>query len=186
MADETIELRTEYVRVDEIMPAVRNPRSHPIEDIIGSIVELGFIEQPIVDERTGRLVAGHGRQEALLEMHLRGMDRPPQVRVDDDGMWLAPVQRGWASVDDLEADRAVVALNLQGEWEESGLAAMLKDLSKTSTGLAGTGYTPPDLDKMLANLAPPKFEPTPAGDQPRLDVRNPTICPACGHSFHKA
>jgi ParB-like chromosome segregation protein Spo0J len=55
----------------------------------------GVVEPPVLDERTGRLVAGHGRLEAFAEARAVGLDAPEGVRVNAKGEWLVPVIRGW-------------------------------------------------------------------------------------------
>src|SRR5690242_1392328 len=95
--------RVEYVRLDELRPAPRNPKTHDSEGINRSISHFGLAELPLLDERTGLLVAGHGRLDELKRIHGNGSATPPDgLRVDADGMWLVPVIRGWASRSDAD------------------------------------------------------------------------------------
>jgi hypothetical protein len=54
----------------------------------------GVVEPPVLDERTGRLVAGHGRLEAFAEARAVGLDVPEGVRINAQGEWLVPVISG--------------------------------------------------------------------------------------------
>ena len=55
-------LRVEYVPLGDVKIARRNPKGHDLATIRASILRHGLGDVAgIVDERTGRLVAGHGR-----------------------------------------------------------------------------------------------------------------------------
>lgn len=148
------------VDLDELRAkfALRNPKAHNAAGLRTSINEFGFVDLPVIDERTGRVVGGHGRIEDLLG--LRAADKPPPERggvVVRDGRWLVPTQRGWASKGDDEAHAAGVALNHQGEglWDRPDLSSLLADLAgREPTLFAATGFTPEDLADMLQSLGP--------------------------------
>ena len=53
-----------YVPLQDLEPAARNPKRHHV-DLGSSIARFGYADGVILDERTGRLVAGHGRLEDL-------------------------------------------------------------------------------------------------------------------------
>ena len=59
----------EYVPLSELdgLRAKRNPKGHDKAVIGGSIAAFGFAAPPLINERDGNLVAGHGRIDALLE-----------------------------------------------------------------------------------------------------------------------
>lgn len=145
--------RVEYMRITDIEPALRNPKGHDADAIAASVDRFGLAELPLVDERTGRLVAGHGRVDGLIARR-RATELPPDgVRVDDDGEWLVPVIRGWSSPTDEDAEAYLVASNrltVLGEWDEPGLADLLTDLrDRDAALLAVTGFTDDDIAKML-------------------------------------
>lgn len=145
------ERRIEYMPIDEIKFAEANPKSHDIATITKSVARFGYGEAPMLDERTGRLVAGHGRIETLRKMRDSQTPAPKGILVKD-GKWLAPVQRGWASRTDAEADAYLLASNKltqAGGWNDDGLVAMLKDLA-SKDALEGTGFTSSELDALLA------------------------------------
>lgn len=144
-----------YTPLDELVPAERNGKGHDADLIAASVERFGFIDLPVIDERTGRLVAGHGRRAELLRARDAG-EKPPDGVVVKAGKWTVPVVRGWASADDTEADAAGVALNASvpaGGWETEILAAILTDVAESEAGLRGIGFDDRDLDAMLAQLA---------------------------------
>ena len=187
--DESPPRRIEYVSLDELKPASVNPKSHDLDEIATSIGRFGYVLPGAVDERTGLLVAGHGRHEALAQMRDRGDRVPEGVTTDDAGRWLVPLYRGWSSRDDDEAAAYLVAdneLTMRGGWIRDSLADVLLGVQQSPAGLAGTGYTDDSLSAMLQQLGrtAPSFEPTDDA-APRLDKVAPDIveCPHCGQSF---
>lgn len=157
----------EYVRLDALVADPRNPKAHALDDIAASMRRWGYTSPIELDERTGRMVAGHGRAETAAGLLAAGGDPPEGVAVDDaDGMWLLPVVRGWASADDLEAGAYLAAANRlteKGGWLADPLAGLLSDVAAQGPdALLGTGYDRADLDAMLAGLGPaPEPEPPP-------------------------
>jgi hypothetical protein len=142
--------RTEYMKLSEIRGADRNPKTHEVALINQSMTRFGVAELPLLDERTGKLVAGHGRLKALREMHEKGEPAPKDVTVVD-GEWLVPVQRGWASKDDAAAEAYLIASNnltTKGGWDTLELSDMLRELEK-SEELAGVGFDSKDIDALL-------------------------------------
>ncbi len=148
-----------YVPLRLLAGAVRNVKKHDIPGTIASIKRFGFNDAVIVDERTGRLVAGHGRVEALLTMHAEKPDHFPRGieyraalgRPMSESDWLVPVQRGWASKNDVEAEAFIVAANALGAragFDTGGLEEVLADL-KAADALEGTGYSRDDVDALL-------------------------------------
>jgi hypothetical protein len=80
-----------YVRLCDLLPAIRNPKKHHLPGLIASLERHGWTQPVLADERTQRLVAGHGRMAAAVEMKAAGDSPPEGVLVDDDGEWLVPV-----------------------------------------------------------------------------------------------
>ena len=77
-----MELKIEYIPVDELKPYEKNAKKHPAEQIdyiANSIREFGF-RQPLVIDKDNVLVIGHGR---LLAAKKLGLDSVPCVRADD-------------------------------------------------------------------------------------------------------
>lgn len=180
------ERHIEYLPLDEIVEAEANPKDHDEDGIAASLRRFGTIEIITRDDRTGRLISGHGRTEQYRRAHAAGEDPPDGVSVDDDGRWLVPVVCGWASQDDDEARAALIAVNRLGErggWKLDELGAMLDDLRANDRLDPAVGYDNDELDTLLAELAVPDFDPVPPETQPRLDERNPVQCPSCGHQW---
>lgn len=144
----------EYVPLDELTGAQRNPKGHDLRGIRQSMKRHGYIEPIVHDGRTDRIISGHGRLESLVEQRAAGSAPPEGIVVDDDGRWCAPVVHGWSSANDIEAEAALVGVNeltISGGWTDpQQLIAMLQDVH-ANAGLAGTGYTPTTLDKLLSD-----------------------------------
>lgn len=144
-----------------------NPKGHDGPVIRNSIIELGYIEPIVLDERTGLVISGHGRREQLIEAEADWVDgdAPPDgIMLDAIGRWLVPVSRGWASSDEEHAKAALIVLNRAvelGGYRPDALALLLEDLASLSVPsqpdmsfLELAGYTPDDLDGLLASLVP--------------------------------
>ncbi|MEV7512101.1 ParB N-terminal domain-containing protein [Streptomyces sp. NPDC091201] len=193
-----------YVPLTDLHPAPRNPKRHALELIIDSIRLHGLVETPVADERTGRVLHGHGRREALIELQTRGAQTPDGVLLDNDGGWLIPLLRGWSSRDDAEAEALAIKLSRlpgEGGWDPREFAAVLEDLATNDAELFDSLAIPHDeIDQMLRLVDP---ETLPGGlreaETPTLhlsddggtdelspdDAGRPATqtCPACGHHF---
>lgn len=164
--------RIEYLSIAELRENPANPKLHTA-DIGTSIERFGYVEPVIVDERTGLLVAGHGRKEALLELETKAreakargerVELPDGIRVKG-GNWLVPVVRGWSSANDAEASAMLVASNRlveQGGWDDPSLAVLLDELAK-GPGLDGVGFTSSEVDALLIAVA--AHDRSPAGER---------------------
>ncbi len=144
--------RLEWMPLAQLQAARRNPKQHSSE-IGTSIGRFGYVEPIVLDERTGRIVAGHGRREALQAMRLRGEAPPAGIRAEGDD-WLVPVLRGWASRSDAEAEAYLLASNKlteAGGWDNQALAELLKDLS-AQDALDGVGFTDAELEALLGQV----------------------------------
>lgn len=120
-----------YEPIDKILNALENPKRHDLKAVQQSIERFGYAAPAIIDERTGRLVVGHGRIEALKALRDSGAPPPEGVRRDDDGTWLVPILRGWSSKTDQEASAYLIADNRDtelGGWDNEKLAQLLDDI----------------------------------------------------------
>ena len=146
----------EPMLLDDLLDAKRNPKGHAVEAISASIGRFGMVEQIVLDERTGRIVGGHGRRNELRRLRDAGLAAPEGVQVDaNDGTWWPYVVRGWRSRDDADAEACAIALNRAGElggWTPE-LAQVLGDLAATDDGLIGVGFTDDALQSLIAENA---------------------------------
>lgn len=150
----------EYRPLSGLVSNPKNPKDHDLGLIVESIKRFGFNDAVIVDGRTGMLVGGHGRVEALRAMWNAGEPTPVGIeRVFEHqsagakGDWLVPVQIGWSSKDDAEAMAFIIAANRSSErggWNEPMLEEVLVALGKMGTeALIGTGYDDDDIHRLL-------------------------------------
>jgi ParB-like chromosome segregation protein Spo0J len=68
--------RLELVPLSAITGADKNPKRHASEQLGTSIDRFGYVEPVVIDERTGRLVAGHGASKRSESHGTRGKLRP--------------------------------------------------------------------------------------------------------------
>jgi DNA modification methylase len=147
--DLTRPLEVRRVRISKVNPAPYNPRKDlqpgdpEYQALARSLDEFGFVEPLVWNQRTGHLVAGHQRLKILVARGVREVD---------------------VSVVDLPLEREKllnVALNqIQGDWDEVKLGALLKEL-QAMPGLDATltGFSAREIDALLRALEPPKDEP---------------------------
>jgi hypothetical protein len=148
--------RLELMPLGELTGADVNPKRHAQADLGKSIGRFGYVEPCVLDERTQRLVAGHGRVQALRVAKQRG-DAPPEGVEDRGGFWWVPVLRGWSSRSDAEAQSYLLASNqltTAGGWDTEALADLLKSL-EVQDALEGTGFSPKDVEAMVAGALAP-------------------------------
>ena len=175
---ETDQLRIEYLPLATIQKAPRNPKQHDLGILHRSLGRFGFVAPILLDERTGRLVAGHGRVDTLVQM--RDLGQPPPERiVARDGDWFVPVIRGVTFRDGTEAEAYLIADNRTvelGGWDDAVLVESLQALAAGGDGLLdGIGYEADDLDALIAGLAAP----LPDAPAPELD-RAEALCQQWG------
>lgn len=147
--------RIEYLTLASLKPHPRNPKDHDIGEICRSITRFGFNDAVIIDERTSRLVSGHGRVEALRALAkewrpTEGGKLPEGIKLQA-GEWCVPVQRGWASRDETEAEAFIVAANRLveiGGYNDENLEAILRDLA-AANALDGVGFDRDDVDRLI-------------------------------------
>lgn len=146
------EVSLEYEALSKVKKWPKNPKQHDLDSLGESIDRFGFVQPILKDERSGKLVAGHGRIDKLESMKKAGMKPPRMILVKGDE-WLIPVIRGVHFKNDKEAQAYVVADNRLvelGGWDESVLADILQGLSEAEHGLDGVGYNEDDLEALVA------------------------------------
>lgn len=147
--------KIELVPLKDIKGWTRNPKLHDLKRLEESLDRFGFVAPLIMDTKMNRLVAGHGRLEALIARREKGLAPPLRVERTEDGEWLVPVMRVDFK-DEKQAEAYLLADNRlveAGGWDESQLLDMLKDLSAdgaTEKALAGLGWEAGDIDALSA------------------------------------
>ena len=163
-----------------------NVKDHDAKGIAASVERFGFTSPIEVDERTGYLVAGHGRVDELASAKVAS-DEVPEGIVVRDGEWYAPVVRGWQSADDDEAQAYMVASNYlpqAGGWLPE-VGAVLQGLADSVGGLP-PGMSADTLDDLLASLGTPlPVQPTDAEHADDLSNRQPPATPRSVQGLHE-
>ena len=83
----------EYMPLEDLERWPRNPRIHDKDGIASSVHRYGYTAPVTIDERTGKLVAGHGRLNELQRLYKAGKKPPKNIKVEK-GLWKIPVIRG--------------------------------------------------------------------------------------------
>ncbi len=144
----------EYIPLADLQRWPRNPKRHDLALLVRSVGRFGFVNPVLIDERSGRLVVGHGRLEILQRMKDEGQAPPERIKVEG-GEWLIPVIRGIRFNSDQEAEAYLVADNRTtelGGWDDEALAALLQELAEDEELLESTGFDTADLDALLAQI----------------------------------
>jgi len=152
--------RLEYMPLSGMKTAPRNPKLHNLDSIADSFMRFGFTLPLLINEKTGRMVAGHGRVEALQMMRDSGKPAPARIQVKS-GEWLVPVVRGISFENEKEAEAYLLADNqttIIGDYDEKLLSEILKDHADQ---LIGMGFT----DREVAARIKDEF----------IDIPNPTM-----------
>ena len=178
-------MRVDYLPLSTLARAPRNPKAHDLGALGQSYARFGYVSPIVLDEASGRLVAGHGRLDALQQAKASGQRPPTRIKVGPKGEWLVPVVRGVHFRSGAEAESYLVAdnrLTMLGGWDEPALAGILADLA-AQEALAGTGFDGDDVDALLRQLAGPLLGPE--LDESLADGVRLCVCGACGHEHHR-
>jgi len=182
-------LRIDYMALGVLERWPRNPKLHDDRTLDASIKRFGYVMPVCIDEGTGRIVAGHGRIDALLRRKAAGL--PPPARVEDRGDdWYLPVVRGVRFASEEEAEAYLIGDNestSRGGYDNALLAELLSEHMRVMHGLEGTGFdeqTARDVvaaQERLAAMARDAKGPTAPSDFPEItDGQKKTVtCPRC-------
>jgi ParB-like chromosome segregation protein Spo0J len=157
--------KIEFVPIGNIQPNKKNRNLHSEEQIdrLCQIIKYqGFRTPLIVSNRSGLLVAGHGRLLAAKKLGIETLPVLYQDFEDEDQEYAAQI-----------SDNAIAS------WAELDLAAINADIPNLG---------PFDIDLLGINgftLGSPDFEPGTEDDQGQLDEKSPIECPKCHHLFVK-
>ena len=130
--------RIELWPIDRLRPYERNPRTHSdeqVDQLAASMVEFGWTNPVLVDERGG-ILAGHGR---LLAARKLGLAEVPVIRFEH----LSEAQKRAYLIADNQ-------LALQAGWSEELLAAELAWLRDERFDLDLVGFDASELERLLA------------------------------------
>jgi 3'-phosphoadenosine 5'-phosphosulfate sulfotransferase (PAPS reductase)/FAD synthetase len=125
------------VAIDSIRPHPRNPRQGDVGAIVESIKANGFYAPCIVQQSSGRILAGNHRWLAAREL---GMAEVPVI---------------WVDCDDDRALRILLADNRTSDlaaYDDNKLAELLQEIQAETGDLLGTGFDGDALDALLADL----------------------------------
>lgn len=172
-------IRIEYMLLGDLQKHPRNPKDHDLGAIGKSVNRFGFTAPILMDERTGKMVAGHGRLDTLVSLRSSGQDAPKNIQTNAQGEWLVPVVRGLSFNSDAEVEAYLIADNRLteiGGWDNAELAGLLQDLANDDYALMEvTGFDGHDLDMMLKDL----------GEGLDFDTGNATNNPASATNHHE-
>ena len=149
-----MDIEIQYLPLSEIVEADSNPKDHDIGQIYQSIKRFGFTQPIMINENTGKLLAGHGRLQTLQQMKQAGEKTPNRIKEKDDE-WLVPVLKGISFEDDMEAQAYLIAdnrLTELGGWNTGELVETLQDLIEGGLDLDGVGYDFDDLESMVNQI----------------------------------
>jgi len=128
----------QYVPINSLRPYDRNARKHSkkqIRQIARSIEEFGFTN-PILVDKGGMVVAGHGRLEAAK---LLGMTEVPTLRLEH----LTPEQvRAYVIADNRLAEKS--------DWDPEILRIEMTELNELEIDLQLTGFDTAEIDGFLS------------------------------------
>ena len=169
-----MDINVEYLPLSEIVEADTNPKDHDIGQIYQSIKRFGFTQPIMMNENTGKLLAGHGRLQTLQTMKQSGEKVPNRIK-EKDGEWLVPVLKGISFEDDNEAQAYLIAdnrLTELGGWNTGELVEELEKLISSGLELDGTGYDFDDLETMVGDMNSTfEVEDIPDVDDEETDVK---------------
>ena len=136
-------LKIEYLNVDEIRPYENNPRKHDVDQIkkiADSITEFNFTNPVLIDENNV-LLAGHGRLLAAKKLKI---EKVPCVRIT----YLTESQKKAYRIADNN-------LTLLGDWDIDLLGLELKELSEQDLDfdIEVTGFEVPEIEEFRAAVA---------------------------------
>lgn len=137
------QIHIQYEDFEEVKKWPRNPKDHDLHEIRKSFLRFGFVTPILVDEKSGNLVAGHGRVDTLAMLKERGEDPPKRTEVTEDGKWLIPVLRGISFDNFAEAEAYLLADNRLteiGGWNTEILSVILSEIVDVDGALDGVGY----------------------------------------------
>ena len=134
-------MEIEVVDLSKVVPSEYNPRvvlqegDFEFEALKGSLRRHGMVVPLIINRRTGRLVSGHQRLNALREI---GKTTAEAVIID---------------VPEEKEKALCIAMNkIDGEWDYAKLADIINELQEAGEDMDITGFDETEIDEILAEL----------------------------------
>ena len=151
-------MKVEYVSPAELIPYGKNAKQHPpkqVDQIANSIKRFGF-QQPIVIDKGGVVIIGHGRLAAAKQLNL---DTVPVVRAEN------------LSEEDVKALRLADNKLNESDWMDEMLSEELADLDIAGIDMSQFGFDSiGDLGEIAnpytGKVNIPQYEPT--GEDPSI------------------
>jgi hypothetical protein len=134
----------EYWPLSKILRHPRNPKLHDLDTLNDSFDRFGYVMPGMIDERTGILIAGHGRADKLQQRKDADQPAPERVIVNEQGEWCMPILRGVRFKDDTEAEAYLLAdnqLTISGGWSNQTLFESLSAMKASVEGFKGLGFS---------------------------------------------
>ena len=133
-------LQITHMGINDLQPNLDNPRQHDnkqVRQIANSIKAFGFVV-PITVDAQRRIVAGHGRYLAALQL---GLAQVPTICVEH----LTPSQlRAFAIADNKLTENA--------KWDQKLLGEQFQALALEGLDLGITGFEMPEIDLVIQSL----------------------------------
>jgi uncharacterized protein with ACT and thioredoxin-like domain len=151
----------------ELIPNPKNWRTHPKlqeKALEGALEDIGWIQDVIVNERTGKLLDGHLRVELAKK---RGEHKIPVVMVD---------------LSEEEEELALITLDpitAMAEADKDMLNDLIERCKTDNEKVKGLLQSIREKEQLVV----PDFQPIPESEVPRLDEKKKVVCPECGHEF---
>ena len=173
-------ISVEYINLDDIVEADSNPKDHDLGVLYQSMKRFGFTEPIMMNEHTGKLLAGHGRLQALKMIKDNGETAPKRIDVQKDTgddtieYWYVPVITGISIENVGEAQAYLLADNRiteLGGWKPMDLMESLSDIIEETGTLDGTGYDLEDVETILGDMESTTFT---VSDEVVQDVKDET------------
>lgn len=151
-----MELRIERRKVEDLIPAIYNPRKAlkpgdpEFEKLKRSIEEFGYVDPVIWNERTGMIVGGHQRLSVMRELGVEEVD----VSVVD--------------MDEKREKALNIALNkIEGAWDMPLLKDLIQDLDDGSFDVELTGFDMAEIEDLMTQF---HVEETGEAEEDQFDV----------------
>jgi hypothetical protein len=158
-----------WFKLDELRQLPGNPNTGDEQSLTDSIDQFGWFDGIVVAD--GIVLAGNHRLQRALDRGEAGLPG-----YDLTGFDVSDAERMSMAITHNRTTRA-------GVDDPELLRAALETVAVDDRQLAVVAVGPELADDMLGPAVVPDFAPLPPESQPRLDRREPVVCPSCSHSF---